>query len=99
MTNYEEHLVRNARLVILKELAKQTDGRLNETMIGIVLDTFGHRRSKEWLRTQLLKLQELGAISVVEHGSVMIAGLTRLGLAHVDRREVVDGIDRPSPEA
>jgi hypothetical protein len=28
----------------------------------------------------------------------MIAEITRLGLAHVERRQVIDGIARPSPE-
>jgi ATP/maltotriose-dependent transcriptional regulator MalT len=96
--NYDDHLVRDARLIILKALAKQTDGRLNEALLTIELDRFGHRRSREWVRTQLLKLQELGAIVVQEHGSVMIAGLTRLGLAHVERREMIDGVAKPSPE-
>ncbi|WP_395815205.1 hypothetical protein [Devosia sp.] len=95
---YEEALVRDARLVILKALAAQTDGRLNEAILERELDRFGHRRSREWVRTQLLKLAELGAVTVMEAGTVMVASITRLGLAHCERREVVDGIARPSPE-
>lgn len=99
MASYEEHLVLDARLTILRALAEQTDYRLNEAMLAIELDRFGHRRSREWLRTQLLKLRELGAVTLTEAGSVMVPTLTRLGLAHVERREVIDGIKRPSPEA
>lgn len=95
--SYEHHLTQNARLVILRALAQQTDFRLNQTILMHELDRFGHRRSREWLRTQLLKLQELGAISVMEAGTIMVATLTGLGLAHVERREVIDGVDRPSP--
>jgi hypothetical protein len=97
--NYDEHLTRNARLIILRALTEQTDGRLNESMLVHVLDGFGHRRSRQWVRTQLLKLKELGAVTITEAGSVMVAGITQLGQAHVERREVIDGVDRPSPEA
>lgn len=94
--NYDEHLTQDARLVILKALLQQTDGRLNETMLVHVLDGFGHRRSRAWVRTQLLALRELGAVTITEAGSVMVAGLTQLGQAHVERREVLDGVARPS---
>jgi|TARA_A100001391_G_scaffold50885_1_gene30963 hypothetical protein len=96
--SYEEVSRNDARLVILRELVKQTDGRLNETILLAVLDQFGHRRSRDWLRTQLRALAELGAVVVREAGSVMVAQITRLGVDHVERRAVIEGIARPSPE-
>ena len=96
--SYLDHVVADARLVILKALSKQVDGRLNEVLITAELDSFGHKRSREWVRTQLMKLEELGAVVNVTQGTVMVAGITRLGLAHVERREVIDGVARPSPE-
>ena len=99
MTGYEEYLELDARLTILKELALQTDGRLNETILTAALDRVGHRRSREWVRTQLRKLADVGAVSIVEAGSVMITTITRAGLDHVERRGVIEGIARPSPEA
>ena len=96
--SYLDHMVADARLVILKALSKQTDGRLNEVIITAELDSFGHKRSREWVRTQLNKLEELGALINVLQGTVMVAGITRLGLAHVERREVIDGVAKPSPE-
>ena len=96
---YEEHLAEDARLVILRELAAQTDGRLNETILTTVLDTFGHRRSREWNRTQISKLQELGAVTIVKAGNVLVATITRAGLDHVERRSLIEGVARPSPEA
>jgi hypothetical protein len=89
----------DARLVILRALHLQTDGRLNETLLTAELDRFGHRRSREWVRTQLNKLAELGALKVTEAGTVMIASITRSGVDHVERRSVIEGIARPSPEA
>lgn len=95
---YEQVLIEDARLVILKALEAQTDGRLNEVILERELDRFGHRRSRQWVRTQILKLEELGVVTKVEAGTVMVASITRLGIAHCERREVVDGVARPSPE-
>lgn len=97
--NYEEHLTHDARLVILKELAAQPGGRLNEVLLEKVLDVFGHRRSREWIRTQLHKLEELGALRISEVGTVLVAELMRAGLDHVERRSFIDGVARPSPGA
>lgn len=96
--NYEEALTLDARLVILKALSLQTDGRLNEVILTHELDSFGHRRSREWVRTQLEALRELGAIAVTEAGTVKVAAITKLGLAHVERRQIIEGVARPSPE-
>lgn len=96
MSSFDAHMTADARLVILKELSKQTDNRLNETLLTAVLDHFGHRRSRDWVRTQLRLLADIGAISIVEAGSVMIAELKRSGQDHVDRRVILEGIARPS---
>lgn len=97
--SYENHLIEDARLVILKELAAQPAQSLNEKIVVAVLDKFGHRRSRDWVRTQLRKLEELGAVSLVEAGSVLIATLRRAGLDHVERRSFLEGVAKPSPEA
>jgi hypothetical protein len=97
--SYSEFVTRDARLVILKELSRQVDGRLNENLLVQVLDSFAYRRSRDWVRTQLRAMSELGVITVQEVGTVMVASITKLGVAHVERREIVEGIGRPSPEA
>lgn len=94
--SYDESVAEDARLVILKELAVQVDGRCNEVTLTRVLDTFAIKRSREWVRTELRKLAELGCINIVEAGTVMIAALRTRGRNHVERREIVDGISRPS---
>ncbi|MFG1466578.1 hypothetical protein V5F77_27510 [Xanthobacter sp. DSM 24535] len=97
--SFSDYLTEDARLTILKELAAQTDGRLNDTLITRVLEVFGHRRSREWVRTQLLKLEELGAIRTTAVGSVLVAEILRAGTDHVERRSVIAGVARPSAEA
>lgn len=96
--NYDEHMTEDARLIILRELAAQPDGRLNEVLLEKVLDAFGHRRSRDWIRTQLRKLQELGAVRTTEAGTVLVAAITRAGMDHVERRSIIEGVARPSPE-
>jgi len=98
MADYESFLAADARLTVLKELSQQTDGRLNEALLVRVLDAFGHRRSREWVRTQLRKLDELGAVTLSDVGTVLVAEITRAGLDHVERRAVIEGVAKPSPE-
>jgi len=97
--NYAEFEAQAARLCILKALRDQPDGRMNEVMLMRILDTYAYHRSREWVRTQLMKMAELGAVTLVEAGSVMVASITRAGLDHAERRSFIAGIDRPSPEA
>lgn len=98
-TDFHDYLAEQARLTILKALAAQTDGRLNEVMLTAQLDLHGYRKSREWVRTQLLFLADAGALKAEEVGTVMIASIKRLGLDHVERRQVIDGVARPSPES
>lgn len=94
--SFEEHMTLDARLVVLRALADQRDCRLNEVILVKALETYGHNRSRDWLRTQLRLLADLGAVRVTEAGTVMIAELTRLGEDHVQRRAIIEGVARPS---
>jgi hypothetical protein len=96
MVGYKERVETDARLVILRALAAENDGRLNETLIAANLDLSGHRRSREWTRTQLRFLTDLGALELTEAGTVLIAEITRAGVDHVERRRVIEGVARPS---
>lgn len=98
MSNFDEFLTHDARLVMLRELAARVDFRLNESALTKVLDLFGHHRSRDWVRTQLRKLEELGAVKVSEAEKIMVATITRAGLDHVERRSVIEGVSKPSPE-
>lgn len=89
----------DARLVILRALAVRHDGRLNETLMSVVLDEFGHSRTRDWLVTQLRALEDLGAICLSQSGSVLIAEITAAGVDHVERRSVISGVRRPRPGA
>ncbi len=96
--SYDDRVAGDGRLIILRELALQVDGRSNEAVLMRVLDTFGVTRSREWVRTQLRKLEELEAVRLTEAGSVLVASLRKAGRDHVERRGVLDGVARPSDE-
>jgi hypothetical protein len=96
MMDYQEHTDKDVRLTILKALASENDKRLNETIITHILKSFGHTRSREYVRTQIRKLADLGAVGVTEVGSVLVAQLKQPGLDHVERRTFLEGVLQPS---
>jgi hypothetical protein len=63
MSDFRQYIAADVRLIILRELASQPDYRLNETLLLRVLETFGHRKSRDYLRDQLRWLEEMGAVS------------------------------------
>jgi GTP-sensing pleiotropic transcriptional regulator CodY len=85
-----------ARLHILRELARQVDGRLNVLLLTRVLDAYGIRRDRDWVATQLRKLEALGAVEVASVGEMLVAKILRAGRDHVEERAVIEGIARPS---
>lgn len=87
-----------ARLIILKALHDQPDGRFNSALIQRTLEIFGINMSRDWVHDELAWLATMGAISVTETGSVRIASLKPKGADHVERRQVIEGIKRPSPQ-
>lgn len=96
MSDFNAYLAANARLIILKELAMQPGGTLNESLLLKVLDSFGHRRTREWVRQQMRSLADVDAVSLTEAGTVLIAKLKRPGRDHVEGRFVLEGVETPS---
>jgi hypothetical protein len=96
-----DRLIREeARLVILRVLEEQPDGRLNSALLQAALESFGITKSRDWVHDELNWLASMGAVTVIVAGSVRIATLTAKGSDHVSRRLVIEGIKRPSrPEA
>lgn len=97
--DYAKKIREDARLTILKALAEQNNHTLASNVLqDTVLPVFGIRQDRPWVHLQLDYLANLGAVSVVDAGSVKVATLTRLGLRHLDRREGVtlEGVTRPS---
>lgn len=97
MTDYENDQVRpDARLIILKALAAQTDERLHSGFIGEELLRFGIDRPREWIHGELDWLAQMGAVTLLKPGSVVVATLTDKGARHLRRALVIEGVKRPS---
>lgn len=94
--SYPDSVAVEARLHILKELAQQTDGRLNDLSLGRMLDMFGIRRDRDWVKSQLRKLEALGAIQISMAGETFVARISRDGRDHVEERAVIEGVARPA---
>jgi hypothetical protein len=98
--SFDRAMREEARLIILRDLDAQPDGRLNSELLRVRLETFGISKSRDWVHDELNFLVEMGAITVVTAGSVRVAQLTSKGSDHVQRRLVIEGVKRPSrPEA
>ncbi|MDM9647736.1 hypothetical protein [Rhizobium sp. S163] len=97
MTDFNDFVTIDARLVILRALAEQPDGRLNDSLVADVLDSYGHHRSRDWIRQQLRYLADIGAVKNTDVGNgIVVAMITRLGVDHVERRTQLEGVKRPS---
>ncbi|MBL4640625.1 MAG: hypothetical protein JKX86_02315 [Verrucomicrobiales bacterium] len=92
----KERLAADARLQILRELAAQTDGRLSILPLQRALDVYGIKRDRDWVFTQLRKLEALDAINIQMAGEMPIARIARVGRDHLDERAVIEGITRPA---
>ena len=95
----EQTIREEARLIFLRVLADQIDGRLNSSLLQTELKTFGITRSREWVHEELKYLAGLGAVELVEAGTVRVASLLAKGQDHVDRAVVIEGVKRPSRPA
>ena len=94
---YEAHFNADVRLIILRALAAEADGRLNSTMIMKVLESFAVNRTRDYVHTQLRWLErQAQAVIVTQAGSVLVAELTEAGEDHLNRKSVIEGINPPS---
>lgn len=95
-----DRLIREeARLVILKAIAEQTDETLNSSILEQVLAQYGIFKPRAWVHGEMGWLTEMGAITVMDAGTVKVGRLTELGRRHLDRHAVIEGVKRPSREA
>lgn len=90
---------KQARLIIMKALAKQVDETLNSDLLVHELKPFGIRKDRAWVHGELAYLQDMGAVTLSDAGSVKVATLTDLGNRHLKREVAIEGVQRPSRPA
>lgn len=95
--SYEDDTIRpDARLIILKELAKQVDERLNSVMLTTRLRDLAIDRPRHWVHAEMEWLAEVGAVTLEKADTVMVATLTEKGARHLRRAIAIEGVARPS---
>lgn len=97
MKSFLQAAIEAARLKIL-ELLQQTNGyALNNQVIESGLDAMGMRHSASVIRAELGWLEEVGAVTLMDVGPVVVATLTERGHDIARGLSVVRGIARPVP--
>ncbi len=95
-TDFARIMREEGRLIILKALGEQLNESLNSSIIEHVLGTFAINMERPWVHQQIEYLEMMGAVTVVNAGTVKIATLTELGRRHLDRLGAIEGVKRPS---
>ncbi|RLQ89597.1 hypothetical protein D8780_12365 [Notoacmeibacter ruber] len=94
---FRDHYDGNARLIILRALNEQGDGRLNDSLLLKTLQTFGINKGRDYLRQQLAWLEtEAGVVRTTDIGTAQIVQILEAGEDHVEQRRVLPGIAKPS---
>lgn len=99
MMDMARKIAEDARLIILKALAAQVDERLHSGFLMAELEVFGIDRPREWVHGELDWLAEIGAVTLLKAGSVVVATLTDKGARHLRRTIAIEGVSRPAREA
>jgi repressor of nif and glnA expression len=82
------------RLVILRGV-EDFGGTANESVIQGCLDSYGHRISRDAVRTHLAWLREQNLISLTDVSGCFVAELTGRGQDVAEGRSVVPGVKKP----
>ena len=92
----KELLDADQRLVMLRSLI-DAGGEANESILQDCLDVFGHRVSRDQIRTHITWLAEQGLVAIENVGSYMVANLTGRGQDVAEGRSTVPGVKKPRP--
>jgi len=96
--SFQARITEDQRLVILRALAEDSAGyELNESILHTILADFGHKCSRDKVKTELQWLQEQGLITTSTAAACIIARLTSRGLDVAQGNTTVPGVKRPSP--
>lgn len=94
---YRDAYDAEARLVILKALVAEDNGRLSDSLLLHAFKAFAINKGRAYLRTQLNWLEdEAGAVILHRAGTALIAELTERGQDHLERAQLIEGIKPPS---
>jgi repressor of nif and glnA expression len=91
---YKNIVNSDQRLVILRHL-EETTGTANDSVLQKVLDTWGHKISRDQMKTHLHWLQEQGLITIEPVMNTDVATITGRGHDVANGRANVPGVGVP----
>ncbi len=96
--NFSEFEVRYRRRDLLAALHASRDYSCNDSLLRTLLREQGYLVSGDGLRDDLKWLEEQKLIRLRSIGELCIATLVERGRDVAEGAEVIDGVERPSPE-
>lgn len=96
--SYKQIVKEDQRLVILRSLHVMQGYSANDSIVQTVLEQYGHKISRDQVRTHLHWLDEQDMINIETIGDTLVATLTGTGADVATGRSVVSGIKRPAPK-
>jgi Fe2+ or Zn2+ uptake regulation protein len=95
--NYKQLITSDIRLVILRALAEDDGYSLNESVLQSILAMFGHKVSRDRVKTELAWLAEQGLVKIDTVVNIQVASITGRGMDVACGQVVVPGVKRPGP--
>lgn len=97
--SYQDFVVENRRLALLRFLASDADYAMNDSVIQTALGSIGHGVSRDAVRGDFAWLAEQGLVKVeIVLGKIHVATITSRGADVSAGRAMVPGVSRPGPE-
>ena len=96
--DYKDLIASDIRLVILRALEEDDGYSQNESVLQSVLELFGHKVSRDRVRTELDWLAEQSLVTLEQVASVKVATITQRGVDVACGRVITSGVKRPSPK-
>lgn len=94
---FAELVQSDIRLVILRALAQDLGYSHNDSILHAALGMYGHKCSRDTVRTELTWLEEQRLITIEKIGETYIATITERGVDVADGTAAVPGVKRPGP--
>lgn len=96
MTNHDiQH--REARLVILRFLGEEVNRTMTSSALTVRMnEMFLFNKERAWVEQELDYLAEMGAINLVQAGSVKVARLLKHGARHLSWGIIIPNVKRTS---
>ncbi|SHO58781.1 VpaChn25_0724 family phage protein [Vibrio quintilis] len=90
-------LQQDRRLVILRILNESAGYTANESILDAALDAYGHKVSRDMVKTELAWLCEQGLLSLEEIAKTQVAHITQRGIDVAEGQASHPGVKRPRP--